>query len=403
MRIKVISTDDKKLAELARLLRERSSADDVSVMSASLERVLAVAELGDIDVLVLAQDDLDSQDVERLERLGLGLPATAFILVSPLQTPELLMQAMRAGVREVVPSPPAAASLYPALRRIADKRDSHANAAGKVLAFVSCKGGSGATFLATNLGYALAALEHKKVCLLDLNLQFGDASLFVSEQRPQATLADISKQIHRLDPSFLAASMVNVTANFGILAAPEDPSFSEDVKPEHIDILLKLARRHYDFILLDVGRSLDAVSVRALDQADMIYPILQTTLPYIRDGKRLLGVFHSLDYSHDKIALIVNRHSKDDGQIKLADLERAYGMRIPLTMPNHYEAAAASVNQGVPILKLAPASPLSKALAEMAHALAGAVPGTEKSRNGLLARLFSAKPATANLKRENLA
>jgi pilus assembly protein CpaE len=402
MRIRVVSTDDKQLAELARLLRERSSADEVTMMSATLERVLAIAELGDIDVLVLAQDSLDSEDVERLERLGLAMPGAAFILVSPLQTPELLLMAMRAGVREVVPSPPLPETLYPALRRIADKRESHANAGGKVLAFVSCKGGSGATFLATNLGYALATLENKKVCLLDLNLQFGDATLFVSEQRPNATLADISKQIHRLDPTFLAGSMVSVTPNFGILAAPEDPSFSEYVKPEHIDILLKLVRRHYDFILLDVGRSLDAVSVRALDQADMIYPILQTTLPYIRDGKRLLGVFHSLDYSHDKISLIVNRHGKD-GQIKLTDLERAYGMRILLNMPNHYEAAAASVNQGVPILKLAPASPLSKALAEMARGLAGPATGTEKTRSGMLSRLFSAKPAASNLKREKLA
>ena len=402
MKIKVISTDDKQLAELARLLRERSNADEVSIMSASLERVLAVAELGDIDVLLLAQHDLGAQDVERLERLGMAYPSTAFILVSPLQTPELLMQAMRAGVREVVASPASPVTLYPALRRIADKRDSHANAAGKVLAFVSCKGGSGATFLATNLGYALASMENKKVCLLDLNLQFGDATLFMSEHKPHATLADVCKQIHRLDASFLAGSMVAVTPGFGILAAPEDPSLAEDVKPEHVDVILKLARRHYDFILLDVGRNLDAVSVRALDQADMIYPILQTTLPYIRDGKRLLGVFHSLDYSTDKISLIVNRHEKS-GQIKLTDLERAYGMRILLEMPNHYEAAAASVNQGVPILTLAPASPLSKALAQMAHSLAGATAGAQKARSGLFARLFNPKPAGANVKQEKLA
>ena len=402
MKIKVISTDDKQLAELARLLRERSTADDVSIMSASLERVLAVAELADIDVLLLAQHDLSGEDVERLERLGIAYPATAFILVSPLQTPELLMRAMRAGVREVVPSPASPITLYPALRRIADKRESHANAAGKVLAFVSCKGGSGATFLATNLAYALASMENKKVCLLDLNLQFGDATLFMSEQKPNATLADVARHIHRLDASFLAGSMVDVTPNFGILAAPEDPSLAEDVKPEHIDAILKLARRHYDFILLDVGRNLDAVSVRALDQADMIYPILQTTLPYIRDGKRLLGVFHSLDYSADKISLIVNRHEKS-AQIKLGDLERAYGMRILLEMPNHYEAAAASVNQGVPILKLAPASPLSKALAEMAYSLAGVAVGAEKARSGLLARLFHTKAASANIKREKLA
>jgi pilus assembly protein CpaE len=385
MRITVVANDDKQGTELARLLRERSGADEVSFSQASLDKLLANVDTGAVDVLVVARETLDADDADRLERIGYAMPGTAVILVSSQHTPEQLMLAMRSGVKEVVPAPPQAATLYPALRRIADKRDSHINAGGKVLAFVSCKGGSGATFLATNLGYALAEMEGKKVALFDLNLQFGDATLFVSEQKPAATLADIAKQIHRLDPSFLAASMVDVTPRFAVLAAPEDPSFSEDVKPEHIDALLKLARRHYDFILLDVGRSLDAVSVRALDQADMIYPILQTTLPYIRDGKRLLGVFHSLDYSAEKVTLIVNRHEKN-GQIKLTDLEGAYGMRISLTMPNHYDAAAASVNQGVPILKLAPHSPLSKALAELAHALAG--PGAGDARAGWLKRLF---------------
>ncbi len=385
MRITVVANDDKQGTELARLLRERSAADEVAFAPVTLDKLLANADTSMIDVLVLAREVLDASDADRLERLGYAMPGTVVILVSSQHTPEQLMLAMRCGVKEVVPAPPVAATLYPALRRIADKRDSHTNAGGKVLAFVSCKGGSGATFLATNLGYALAELEGKKVVLFDLNLQFGDATLFVSEHKPAATLADIAKQIHRLDPSLLAASMVEVTPRFSVLAAPEDPSFSEDVKPEHIDLLLKLARRHYDFILLDVGRSLDAVSVRALDQADMIYPILQTTLPYIRDGKRLLGVFHSLDYSNEKISLIVNRHHKD-GQIKLTDLEGAYGTRILLTMPNHYEAAAASVNQGVPLLKLAPLSPLSKALAEMARELAG--PGAASARASWLKRLF---------------
>ena len=217
---------------------------------------------------------------------------------------------------------------------------------------MSCKGGSGATFLATNLGYALAALENKRVVLIDLNLQFGDASLFVSDSKPLATLADVAQQIHRLDHSLLASSMLNVTPNFALLAAPEDPVHADDVKPEHIDALLTLARQHYDFILLDVGRGLDAVSVRALDQSDMIFPVLQTTLPYVRDGKRLLDVFRSLDYHRDKIFLIVNRHEKSS-EIKLRDLETAYGSAVFMTIPNHYEAAAASVNQGVPVLKLA--------------------------------------------------
>jgi pilus assembly protein CpaE len=143
-----------------------------------------------------------------------------------------------------------------------------------------------------------------------------------------------------------------------------------DVKPEHIDAILNLARRHYDYVLLDVGHSLDAVSIHALDQVDMIFPVMQATLPYIRDGKRLLGVFRSLDYRKDKIHLIVNRYEKSS-EIRLDDMKTAYGTGIFRTIPNHYSAAEASVNQGIPILKLAKGSPISKALQEFAHTLTG--------------------------------
>jgi pilus assembly protein CpaE len=67
---------------------------------------------------------------------------------------------------------------------------------------------------------------------------------------------------------------------------------------------------------------------------------------------------------------VVNRHEKRS-EIRLQDLERACGSSVFKTIPNHYEAAAASVNQGVPILKLAKSSPVSKALQEFGRSLAG--------------------------------
>ncbi|MTW11273.1 AAA family ATPase [Pseudoduganella eburnea] len=369
MKITAISSNEKQLFEIARILRERSLADQVDVLHGLLDK-LPRFEAGAPDLLLLAQPLLNGEDLERLETLSVQQPDMAIIVACGQQTPDFLLQAMRAGVREVMPMPIDPAALQSAVRRIDEKRNFSARTLGKVLAFISCKGGSGATFLAANLGYALAAAEGKKVALFDFNLQFGDASLFVSDQRPAASVASVAQQMHRLDQSLLISSMVQVTQNFHVLAAPEDPTQANDVHPEHVDALLRLARQHYDFVILDIGRSLDAVSVRALDQADMIFPILQATLPYIRDGKRLLQVFRSLDYRKDKIHLIVNRHT-NNGDIRLRDCEQAYGMEMFRTIPNHYEAAAASVNQGVPILQLQRASPVSKALQDLARTLAG--------------------------------
>jgi len=383
MKITAISSNDKQLFEIARILRERSQTDQVEVLPGLVDK-LPRFEGAAPDMLLVAQPLLNGEDMERLETLSAQHPDMAIIVACGQQSPDFLMQAMRAGVREVMPMPIEGSALQAAVRRIEEKRNFSTRSLGKVLAFISCKGGSGATFLAANLGYALAAAEGKKVALFDFNLQFGDASLFVSDTRPAASVASVAQQIHRLDATLLVSSMVQVTPNFHVLAAPDDPTQSNDVHPEHVDALLRLARQQYDFVLLDIGRSLDAVSVRALDQADMIFPILQATLPYIRDGKRLLQVFRSLDYRKDKIHLIVNRHS-NNGDIRLRDCEQAYGMEMFRTIPNHYEAAAASVNQGVPILQLHRASPISKALQDLARTLVG--DGNTESR-GWLSRIL---------------
>lgn len=369
MKIAVVSKDEKHLLEIAKLLRERNPVDDVFAVPGTLDKLTSMASLASPDVLVLDQPSVEGGDLERLERLSHLYPRLAFILICQDQTPEFLIKAMRVGVREVLPSPVSAETLLPAMVRIAEKKgDSHAQ--GKVLAFISCKGGSGATFLSTNLGYALATQENKRVALIDLNLQFGDAAMYVSDKKPLATLADVAQQIHRLDASFLASSMLNINANFSVLAAPEDPTLANEVKPEHIDAILNLAKRHYDYVLLDVGHNLDAVSINALDQADMIFPIMQVSMPYIRYGKRLLGVFRSLDYRKDKIHLIVNRFEKE-GEITLQDMKTAYGTGMYKIIPSDTAAVMASVNQGVPILRLSKSSPVSKSLLLLAKSLVG--------------------------------
>jgi len=386
LKIAVISKDQRNLADIAKIVRTRDASDAVDMVEGTVARLIGLDDDAMPDVLVLDQPSADDGALDDIERLSGMHPRTAFVLLCREQTPDFLLAAMRAGVREVLPWPASAAALHPALERISDKLERRNPSKGKIFAFISCKGGSGATFLATNLAYALAASGTKKVALIDMNLQFGDASLFVSDHKPLATLADVAQQIHRLDPSFLASSMLSITPNYGVLAAPSDPAHANDVKPEHIDAILNLARRQYDFVVLDVGRTLDAVSIRGLDHADMIFPILQTTLPYIRDGKRLLNMFRSLDYGKDKLHLIVNRHDRG-GEIRLQDLETAFDTDIMKTIPNHYDAAAASVNQGVPVMQLVPASPISKALAEFAATLSGEAAPVAASSGGWLSRL----------------
>lgn len=371
---------------ILQLLQEGGHPHLVLLFEGGKEQLGPVAdrELPDLIVMESASDGREA--IAALESIGQRHPGMNFIMLCEQITAENLTQAMRIGVRDVLSTPVSPQALMEAVGRVEQKlvRAEKPKHKGKVLAFIACKGGSGATFLAANLGYVLAAEHGKRVALIDLNLQFGDAALFISDHVPATTLADVAQEILRLDASFLASSLVQVLPNYGVLAAPENPSRAADVLPAHIEVLLRLAVAEYDYVIMDVGRNLDAVSVKALDYADLIFPVMQETLPFIRDAKRLISTLQSLGYGSNKIHLVVNRYVKG-GDIQLGDVERTLGMKVRVIVPNSFEAVSASVNQGIPILKMAKKDPVSKVLLKLGQDLEQ---DEQEGKNGWLGHLF---------------
>ncbi|MDE2452709.1 MAG: AAA family ATPase, partial [Burkholderiales bacterium] len=265
---------------------------------------------------------------------------------------------------------------------------------GQVLAFISCKGGSGATFTAANLAHMLAAKGERTVALIDMNLQFGDALLFVSSVQPVSNVADVARNIQRLDRDLLQSAMLRVGPGLHVLASPDDPAQASDVTRPNVQAIVQLATTMFDYVVIDVGRSLSAVTLQVLDLADRIYAVMQLTLPYIRDGKRLRDVFRSLDYPAQKIHWIVNRYEKS-GQLTLQDVKKAMGVPELLTLPNQYDVVAASVNQGVAVGTLSPKSQIARALQELAERIAP--PPLAPARSGWLGGLFrGASPSTGS-------
>jgi pilus assembly protein CpaE len=370
MRSVIAGGPRERLERLAAALRVRSPQDAVVVGDDDPAGLAALVARSDPDLLLLLKPQAGAAELDAIERLGRIYPGMSPVLLCDSPSPEFLMQAMRAGVREILPSASGEAEVLDVVRRIGEKLRSQPERRGQVLAFISCKGGGGgATFLSCNLAYALASLEEKSVLLVDLNLQWGDAVFFLSDRKPSSTLSDVATQIHRVDLAFLTSSLVRPHPNLGVLAAPEDPVRALDVRPEHIDVLIRLARAHFDYVVLDTGRALDAVTVRALDYADSIFTVLQASLPFVRDGKRLLGAFRTLEYPDAKIRLLVNRHEKGK-DVTLQDVESALGRKAYRTFPNDYERVSKSINQGIPIVQLAKTSAIARSIAEFAHELA---------------------------------
>lgn len=358
---------------------------EINVHVGDAKRLLAVMQKDQPNVVLLDLPVADNGAFEQIEAATLRVPGVMVLLVSPDTSIDLLKRAMQAGVRHILPAPLNKNSVLSAvdyLRESASLSSRLVANDGELLAFLNAKGGSGSTFLASNLGYAMAATG-KKVLLVDLNLFFGDLVANVTDHRPGSSVLDIARQADMLDAALLASSVLAARENLYVLAAPQLPYRIDALTPAVLQKILDLALSQYDFVILDVGRTLDPTSIKALDMATRIYLILQLSLPAIQNVKRIETVFEGLGYGQGKLNVVVNRYEKNGG-IGLDELERATQTKVARTVPASYEAVMASINEGVPLPILAPKDAVTHVLQAWANDLS---PVTLKPKKGWFAAL----------------
>ncbi|CAG4893376.1 AAA family ATPase [Paraburkholderia gardini] len=317
------------------------------------------------DLLIVADTALVVGDLAAIgEAIGHAPNLTCMLVASALST-DMLMAAMRAGVRHVLSWPIDAREFAQELSHVAGKKTSSTRREGRVMSLASGRGGAGTTLIATNLAYAFAAVRDKRVLLVDLDQQFADASLLVAEKTPASTIADLFAQIERLDAAFFDACVSHVHANLDVLAGAGDPVKATEMRASHLERLLALVRDQYDVVIFDLGQTINPLALHALDQSESICVVAQQTIPQLHAGRRLLDILGALGYSASKMHLLVNQYDKG-AQVDLAAIEEALGVKPAHLLPRDEKSALQAVNQGVPLLTIAKGSSLTKSLGALA-------------------------------------
>ena len=373
-KVSIISPTLAAAQVVARDVQAIEPAVDVRVQSGAAEAACEVLAQHAPDLMVVELDAVRPTDLRRIEDALTLRPGSALILLTPDRSPETLLGAMRAGIREVVPLPLMNGELKAAYARQVERLRAGRQGArddGAVIAFMPTKGGAGATFLATSFAHALS-LRDKRVAVIDLNLHLGDAAIFVSDQPVTTTLADLAQQEQRLDGALLESVMLRCSDRLWLLASPESPEAAVGIRAEAVGRIIALARSRYDFVVLDVGRVPDAVTLRALDAARTVYLVAQMTMPFLHDGKRLLTLLRELGYPQDKLELVINRVEKG-GDLTPTDVRRTLDFQSAREIPNSYANVAYAINHGVPLLRHAPRDPVARFLVAWAEEWAPSV------------------------------
>ena len=383
-KIALVSADDSHLQYLAGLIAQ--AANHV-VQQVRAEPAQALAQPGlaqGYDLLIVDAGNFGPDQLGQLRRLSTEHPETQCMLVAENPSAELLMRAMRAGVQCVLPWPPDAPEFRDELQRCTSHALSSGRGEGQVLSFLSCKGGTGTTFTAANLAHMLRARYGKRVLLIDLCQQDGDAAFLLTDQTPPATLLTVCQQIDRMDAALFDTCLTHVAHDFDVLAGAGDPVKAGEIKATHLERIVSLAASLYDVVVFDIGQDINPASIVVLDHSKLIFPVLQMNLTYLRAGRRLMELCQSLGYHADRLRLVISQHDKH-APIDRHTMENAFGMAIAHVLPYDPVPVRDASNQGVPLLQLAENSPIARALYDMARQL---YPDSRPQRDGLLRKLF---------------
>ncbi len=313
-------------------------------------------------------------DLDALETMTRSNPQISVILLSESDAKEDLVRAMRSGIREIVVLPLTPTDLMAALQRVMAHLekiripDNGYVGVGKIVAFISCKGGSGSTFLAANTAHLIAETFNRRCVLVDLDLQNGDASYYLSQDTVKNNISDLTQQIDRLDAQLLNSCMHSISPRLNLLAAPDEPGLAWSITAGQLEQVLTLARRTHEFVVLDLDCTIDAVTIKALDMADVVYVAMECNLPVVRNAKRLVKLFRSLGYSDDKLRLLVNKF-QSDGLIDVKSIEQAVGIKVHQTIPNQVAAVTEAFNLGKPLVLLHPQNGVLNALRDITASL----------------------------------
>ncbi len=293
-------------------------------------------------------------------RQGDQLP---LIVCGPGDNPESMRLAMQAGARDYLPETAPKSDLVASVLRLWDETiRTGASAAGRLIVVMNGKGGSGASFLATNLAHGLVVDAGARVTLVDLDLQFGGLCRYL-DITPKMGILEALEVAKELDDISAAAYTCEHSSGLRLLAAPSIPLvLPNEIPIEDLDALLNVFLSNNDYVVADSPNRLDAFTNFFLERADNIVLVVQQSLPHIQDTSRMLRLLtREIGIPEARIGVVVNRFSKN-ALIELGDIRKALRQDKLITVPNQYKLAAESINSGIPVAEISKNAPLTKGI-----------------------------------------
>ena len=305
--------------------------------------------------------------------LRMSRPAVGVVLTRHEVDVALLTSALQSGVREVVQAGDDAAlaaacrrSYEVSRRMVADNTPAvpEAGRHGQIVTVFAAKGGCGKTTLATNLGVVLAMGTGHRVCIVDLDLAFGDVAISM-QLDPARTVVDALPMAGHLDTTGAASLLTRYRPGLEVLLAPVTPGDAEKISPALVGELLTVLRSIFDYVVVDTPAQFSEHVLIAMDSSDHHALLTTPDVPALKNLRVTLDMLDLLSYPRQIRSIVVNRSDSKVG-LSLEQVEQVVRCPISARVPSS-RAVPISINKGTPITLDSPAHPVSHAIARFAQ------------------------------------
>lgn len=356
------------------------------------EDALAFLEQPDAESLEFVAVALDEEDESDLSLITDIIAAAKnrnikVILIAEDLMPATLHQLLQEGGDEFVPYPLPEHELGKAIERVlkpvevapvdpqlqnklkaTDDRD------GVVIPIMSMAGGTGATTLAVNLAWELALQdkdEHPRVCVLDLDMQFGSVSTYLDLPRREAVFELLSDTENMDGESFMQA-LLTFEHKLHVLTAPTELIPMDLLGTEDIQRIIDMAKSNFDYVIIDLPSTIVEWTQVALESADICFATIEMDMRSAQNTLRIKRALQAEELPFEKLRFVLNRAPKFtdlNGKARVKRLAESLGIGVEIQLPDGGKPVAQNADHGVPMAEGIGKNPLRKEIAKLAKSV----------------------------------
>jgi pilus assembly protein CpaE len=345
----------------------------------AIERLTGILMEKQARILLLGLDSFHEELGAFFRKIRAVIPQVKIVAIHSNADPKIILAAMRAGAAEFL-HPPLGESMRSALERIAAHPGEleMVPRQGKVIGFLSSKGGCGATTLACHIATELRRQTRSEVLLADLDFTSGMIG-FLMKSPGEYSILDAVQNLYRLDASIWKGLVGKGKPEISIMPSPV--ALSQDVRLEEGDIqrVLRFMRSQHDWTIVDLGRSLSRLSRAAVEEVDQLFLVSTLEVPALYGVKNIIRLLTETAGDIRKLEIVLNR-APATMDISVKELEETLGRHIYATLPNDYASLYQSYADGT-LLNVN--NRLSQHFAKFASKLAGIEPVKVKKKFSL--------------------